>query len=538
MGEKQNNQNNVKTIKNQIITIIESKYLFYSVLLFNIIYLCFTRFYPSMDGAAHLYNSNILLELIKGDATLAEYYTFNNLPVPNWTSHFIILAFRFFLPAWLAEKLLLILYVSGMAISFRYLIKVLNPENISLSILIFPFIYSFLFHLGFYNFSLSFVLFFITLGYWLRNHNSTKPVNLLVLFLLLSSAYFTNLLMFGFIGLTIGFYILHFSYKEYINNKDLRIAILFALNKLGFLLLVSLPGLIFSLMFFTHVQFFPSNQAYSAKELIKWINDARPFIVYDYAGEEIITEQFFHILLILLALSFIPVNNSKVSVNKVSNSYNILLIPLILALFLLFLTPNGSGAGMMSDRYCLMLYIFGLTFIIARPVRIKLNTIIIPALVILHMGLVFKHLNGTIRKLDKNASAIYAIEKHISKNSIVLPVNFSDNWLEPHFSNYLGVNKSLIILENYEASVGWFPVKWNFEKMPNILLSDKESVSGMYWPSNPQSLKKIQIDYVMLYGNQEKINSPEWQELKDLLSASFKLEYNSPDQYVLLYKRL
>tara|TARA_B110000483_G_C18157641_1_gene528030 strand:+ start:101 stop:1681 length:1581 start_codon:yes stop_codon:yes gene_type:complete len=525
-------------IKKSILAVVESKYVFYSLLLFNIVLLCFTKFYPSMDGAAHLYNSKILLELVKGNPILSEFYTINKLPIPNWTGHFILLLFQSVLPAWIAEKILLILYVAGMAVSFRYLIKVLNPENTSLSILIFPFIYSFLFHLGFYNFSISFIFFFTSLGFWLQNNTSTKPYFFITLFLLFILTYFTNLLIFGFLGITIGFYILYFSYKEYINNKDFQISIKFALKKLGLLLLVSLPGLIFLLIFFANNQFFPSNQSYSIKELLKWINDVRPFIVYDYPDEKIITEQYFHVLLIMLAFSFIRSVNQSASKKLLIEKVNIIAIPLILTILLLFITPNGTGAGMMSDRYCLMLFIFGLILIVSRPSRIKINTIVILIFVVLHIGLLFKHLNGTIKKLDKAAIAINNTEKYISENDIVLPINLSDNWLEPHFSNYLGINKPVIILENYEASVGWFPVKWNSETMPKILLTDKESICGIHWPSNAKSSKNKQIDFVLLYGNQEKFNDSKWQELRDILSTNFKVKYNSSDNYVLLYERL
>ena len=524
-------------INKSILAVVESKYFFYSILLLNIIFLCFTKFYPSIDGAAHLYNSNILLELLKGNQTLSEFYSINKLPIPNWTGHFILLTFQSFLPAWIAEKILLIFYVAGMAISFRYLIKVLNPENTSLSILIFPFIYSFLFHLGFYNFSISFIFLFTTLGFWLRNNTSTKPYFLIILFLLINITYFTNLLIFGFLGLIIGLYILYFSYKECIEKKNIQIAIKFALKKLGVLLLVSLPGLIFLLIFFNNIQFFPSNQSYTVKELLKWINDARPFIVYDYSSEEIITQQYFHVLLILLAFSFIPPANQSASKKLLNEKVNIIAIPLILTIILLFITPNGSGAGMMSDRYCLMIFIFGLILIVSRPTKIKINTIVILIFVVLHIGLIFNHYR-IIKKLDKDAIAIKDTEKYISENHIVLPVNLSDNWLEPHFSNYLGINKSVIILENYEASIGWFPVKWNLETMSKILLTDKESICDIHWPSNAKSSKNKQIDFVILYGNQEKINDFKWQELRDILSTNFKIKYKSSDNYVLLYERL
>ena len=489
-----------------------------------------------MDGPAHLYNSNILLHLLKGNNALSEFYSINSLPIPNWTSHFILLCFHSILPSWTAEKILLVMYVSGMALSFRYLIKNLNSQNIALSILIFPFIYSFLFHLGFYNFSLSFILFFTTLGYWLHSFNSNNFYKHLILFFLITTTYFSNLVIFGFLGLTLGLYIFYYSFKRYLDDKDILSAIKFCGKRLLILFIISLPSMIFLIIFFLNVQFYPSGEAYPLKELIKWINDARPFIVYDYSGEEIITQQFFHVLLLLLTLSFILKNKDNKNYNNLEKA-NIILIPLLLTILLYFITPNGSSAGMMSDRYCLMLYVLGLIWIVSRSVKTKFNSIIIFSVLILHFGLLFKHLNGTIRNLDANAVTINKADEYIAENSIVLPVNLSDNWLEPHFSNYLGVDKPIIILENYEADVGWFPIIWNSEKLPNIVLSDKNSISGIQWINNIKSKSTKQIDYILLYGNLSKIDDPKWGELKEQLSVSFKLKYKSDDNYVMLYEK-
>ena len=284
---------------------VESKYLFYFVLLANIILLCLTSFYPSMDGPAHLYNSNIIHNLIKGNPALHEFYTLNPLLVPNWISHFVLSVFRFVLPAWLAEKVLLILYVSGMAFSFRYLIKELSPANTYFSILVFPFIYSFLFHLGFYNFCISFSLFFVTIGYWLRIHSSERFRVYLPLFFFITLTYFSNVLTYVFLGITLGLYIIWLTWHKYRENHDISGAVRTGGRKLLYLLLVSLPSLVLLVIFYTNVNFFPSNQNYSVKELLKWIIDVRPLIVFNYSGEEIITRQFFYALLILLILGFI-----------------------------------------------------------------------------------------------------------------------------------------------------------------------------------------------------------------------------------------
>ncbi len=312
---------------------------------------------------------------------------------------------------------------------------------------------------------------------------------------------------------------------------------MYGAKKMFLLLVITLPSLILMGMFFNDVTFFPSSQTYSIKELIKWINDARPFIVYDYTGEEVTTKQYFHVFIALIAIMLFNKITTKNKKNSIKIA-DVMLIPIAVSTILLFTTPNGSGAGMMSDRYCLMIFIFGLVWISARAVHSKFNRIVILFILLLHIGLQFKHLNGTIKKLNLHALTIYQAEDYIKDNSIVLPINLSDNWIEPHFSNYLGIDKPMIILENYEASVGWFPLKWNPDNFPNIVLGDKNSIPHVQWRNNTKSNDIRQIDNILLYGNTSKINEAEWSELNKILTSDFKLKYKSSNSYVMLYERL
>lgn len=514
----------------------ESKLFFYSILFANLLFLCFTKFYPSMDGAAHLYNSNLLGQILQGNEAISDFYSISAIPIPNWISHFVLGIFILMLPAWMAEKILIILYVAGLALSFRYLVKRLNSDAPFLSILVFPFIYSFLFHLGFYNFSISFVFLFLTLGFYLKNMDSFNFKKYILLFLLLSLTYFSNVLIFGFLGLILGLFVLQSTYLQYKNTNDHISALKHGSNRLLLLFLASLPALVFLFIFFKKVTFFPSEQALSTKELLKWIFDARPFIIYDYGADEIITEHYFHILLILIIIPFIRVG-TKIS-DITFRKADILLIPTLISLFLYFTVPNGASAGMMSDRYCLISYLFALAWICSRTTKNNLNRFLVLVMVSLHLTLVYQHQNRVIKNLDKNAISIYNSSKYLKDNSIVLPINFSDNWLEPHFSNYLGADKPLVILENYEASIGWFPLKWNTEGFPMILLGDKTSINRIYWKSNPESSKPRQIDNILIYGNTTTIDNVEWMVLKDLLSTDFRLIHKSDDGFVMLYERL
>lgn len=519
---------------------LKEKYIFYSVLIINLSLLSTVRYYPSMDGPAHLYNSNLIYHLLKGDCTpLYDFYTFNKILIPNWIGHFILASLYFIFPAWLAEKAMLILYLTGLVFSFRLLVKQICPENIYLSIFIFPFAYSFLFHLGFYNYSISFIFLFTTIYYWLKTKNEHNFKKYLILFGLFTLTYFSNALTFCFLGLCLGLYIISYEIDEYLCKKDLSFSIKSVIKKLTVLFLVSLPGLILLIVFYKTTTFFHSQGQYSASELTKWINHVRALISYDYTGEEIITQQFLHLAVIITSISiFLRVQkNLSKSFASMINKNDIILLPVLIALIALYIVPDSSGAGMMSDRYCLMFSMLLLIWVSTQPVPQKIGQLILALVIVFHFGLLFKDHNGTIRNLDHDASLIAGTSKYVKQGSIVLPINMSDNWLEGHFSNYLGVDKPMIILENYEANVGWFPIKWNLKNIPDIVLNDKNSISGIQWINNPQSKSQKRIDYILLYGNPGKIEDPNWNELKVQLSAGFKLKYKSENNYVMLYER-
>ncbi|MFH1620294.1 MAG: hypothetical protein ABIG11_10400, partial [bacterium] len=72
------------------------------------------------------------------------------------------------------------------------------------------------------------------------------------------------------------------------------------------------------------------------------------------------------------------------------------------------------------------------------------------------------------RQIDSDIRELCSVEKYLAPNRTLLPLNYSGNWFHLHFSNYLGIKKPLVIFENYEASTGYFPLKWT-DKGPGNL---------------------------------------------------------------------
>ena len=507
--------------------LLREKYIFISILLINIAFVSILKFMPSMDGPAHLYNSNLLLSHIRyGFAD--DFFSVNAFYIPNWLSHVMLASFRIFLPGWLAEKCLIILYITGLSISFRLAVKQLNPGNIAYSHLIFPFIYSFLFHLGFYNYCLSFIFFFYAIYYWLKNRENHSIKVSLILCLLFILTFYSSMLTLLFQGLTLGILAL--------SGKILKIKETSSGNPLKYLLrllITSLPALVLLFLFYAKTDFPSTSGRIGTAELIKWIGDARPLIVYNYAIEKILTELIVYIFIGLFLIS-VYYRLFRLSSFK-PELKDMLTLPALSALVLLFIIPSGGYAGMMSDRLALMFFMILLLFIATMNMPRNIRYIL-PLFIMIHFILLGYHFNVALRKLNDDAKKIVSSSSGIPSGSIVLPLDLTENWLGIHFSNYLGVEKDLIILENYEAYVGWFPIRWDGQNLPDIKLGEHSRINGISWIDNPLAVRSVQIDCIYLYGKITSINKPELAELRTVLNEEFTMLPPEND-YIRIYMR-
>lgn len=86
------------------------------------------------DGAAHLYNSQILKALITGNAGVyADFFQPNSFPEPNLTGHVLLALLLFFVKPFVAEKIVVApisLRKSSTALSFSKTAATMGPEDI------------------------------------------------------------------------------------------------------------------------------------------------------------------------------------------------------------------------------------------------------------------------------------------------------------------------------------------------------------------------------------------------------------------------
>jgi len=488
--------------------------LFLAVVILSMAPVLFHKYYPTMDGAAHLYNAHIINQLLFNAGSVYEsFFSLNTLPVPNWSGHFVLAFFKLFLPAFLAEKILMVGYLLGLAYAFRGLIKTLRSENVSLSYLVLPFLYSFPFILGFYNFSLALVLMLFTLNFWLRNSQSLHLKKLLVLGLLLLLTYFSHVFVFAILLFILGLQIVFVAFQQSLGeNIQFTKAAGQALKRIGQVLLAAAIPLILFAFYFNSIHGDSSYSFLEKRELISWIKRLKPLISYNGPIEEAFTVKIFYVLCVLLIIGSYERINAFVdrfrAGKKLSSAFRSALTSadfwaitaFILLVLFLVLPDSDSKAGFFSVRLGLLFLLFFSLWLALQKYRSWLKYTAVLVMLTCHFAMVAYYFK-VVRDLNRIALQCEEAATHIEEGATVYPVNHHVNWLVGHFSNYMAVDKSIVILENYEAGTGYFPVVWNGETLPQNLLAGMPhpELSCKYWPGNPAN-PPHDIDYVFLLG--------------------------------------
>ena len=128
---------------------------------------------PTQDGANHVHSVVSLLRL-PGSALLQQYYLPNYGLQPNWLTQALFAGLIQVVSPRLAEKLVLSGYLVLLPLAFRYALPRTACGRWA-ALAIFPFLHSYPFHMGFWNFSYSLVLFFVVVGYWNRTRGRFTP---------------------------------------------------------------------------------------------------------------------------------------------------------------------------------------------------------------------------------------------------------------------------------------------------------------------------------------------------------------------------
>ncbi len=513
--------------------------LFYIFAILNLLPAIQVPFFPSLDGPAHLYNANIIHELIFSNSeSFKEFYAFNSEIVPNWGGHFLLTFLYSFFSGSMVNKIFIFICLFFLPLSFRFCVRKINSEAIFTTYLIFPFTYTFMFCMGFYNFYIGLIILFLSIGVLaMYRESEIKAKYLILLFILISLSYLSHLFVFLSLGMYMFFSCSIVLVQAFFKKENIKQL----MKKNIYLFLVSFIPLCLTINYFSHPHG-NNDKVYLLKtELLQWITNCRSIICYSVEADVLFSTYVFLIIMLLFAIALyirskemndISQNNQSVISSFVAkfNVHDSFFVIAAIFVFLYFKLPDSdSSAGFISSRLNLMLFLFLIIWIsiFNYPKWIS----ILGFIIIFYSN--YKLLKGhaeIFENLNNEISEIMEIESVVKENTIVLPLNYSDNWLTQHNSNYLGVNKPVVVLDNYECNNSYFPLSWNCNpEMLELARCDKNRFDEILIKTEKETLNRV--NYIFIQNTKGFPDS-----LKTKILESFFLKKET-ENYALFEKK-
>ncbi|MCW3085010.1 MAG: hypothetical protein JWP12_2376 [Bacteroidetes bacterium] len=528
------------------------KYFFALIVILTAIPVLCCKFFPTVDGPAHLYNGNLLKQLWFCKQSFArDFFDINTHLNSNFIDHVWFALAGTFLPSYLVEKSILLFYVVTLPYSFRFLAKRLVNDQHSARIasyLIFSFVYSFTFQIGFFNFSIGIPLVFWTLGLWVQHREQLTAKRIALLCFLTTAIYVSHIFNFLLLGIVVFVnelqYLIRFKTFSSISKKLLALTAIF------------IPGLILSGLFFiSNNNFRHDPPSYLSKhDLIHTIIEFKPIITLSYDKERtfaLVIGLSVCALLVLVILDYLKKRNTAKTQETHSTPINQLtnepmnkefkpfwIISTLIVLLLFFIFPDWVvSGGFISIRWALFFFYMLLIVIAAKGLPVKWLLLPVATMLVTHFLFLRYHAEQT-KSLSADAEMLVEAEQHMDNNSVLLPLNFSTNWLQINFANYMATQKNIINLDNYEPTKPHFPLMWKqgeavYDLMPG------------YGNKNPPCInieayeKKThhRINYLSTFYFTGDLSDSCAANTEKVIKENFDLIYESKNKRLQLYER-
>src|SRR5579872_309021 len=187
--------------------------LFWLLLIAYILVISSFRFFPSQDGAVHLYYADVIKQLHKTPSAYGAYYGLKSLIPPYALTTYVLIVLTDVMSAQAAEKFLVIAYLILFCLGVRYLIASLRVSPAIPALMALPLALNFTLHMGFYNFSLGIGVMLFAAGFWVRSWRRFNVARVLIAFALSVMLLFTHpvplLLFIVFAGLHTAVTLIH-----------------------------------------------------------------------------------------------------------------------------------------------------------------------------------------------------------------------------------------------------------------------------------------------------------------------------------------
>lgn len=430
--------------------------------------------FPSQDGATHLANASIALHEHRADRpALRHFYRPNETFTPTWGGHLAQVALLLWLPPLAAEKLFLSGSVLLLLLSARWFLAGLSPGARPFVYLVFPFSASYLFHMGFLPFCYSVGGLLLLLGVWWRHrgevswrHGRRLAWGFFALWLGHPVTLVVALATLGLAGWALAWNSAEPGRQESMRSRLWRLAL--------FPCLAGLPAVWLLLRFATSQE--EGGWAYLPK-----LELARALVTLD----SLVSYQRFE-LWATVPLAVALLSSAGWWVFRLVRERRLVatdaLLPAALGcLALYFFAPNSlAGGGWVSHRLNLLFFLLLLSWLATQPWPAKARQAAVSLGVAASLLLLGLHWT-TYRRIEPYLEEYLELASQVPAGSTLLPLT-STPWgferqgrplsvkVRPFLNAaaYVGPegDDAVVLLNNYQAGKGYFPVVYRAEVDP------------------------------------------------------------------------
>ncbi len=521
--------------KREILTnpLIERR-VFFLVAIIYLIPVGMFKYVGSLDGPQHLLTSNIIAGLLSGSDFYGQFFQFNPPVIGNSLGNYILGVLNLILPAWMAEKILLISYLMAFFYGFRYLVVSIKGKADYKLLVIFPFAFHTLFLLGYYNYSIAVAFMFFSLGYLIRKDRNRKPATFIILTLLFTLTYYAHVVVFGILLLLSATYLSYNFICERIDGN--KRALVKFLKRVVYYSLAVLPGVVLTWFYYSMMpDTARSPVPVDGFNRIQYLLDFDLLVVFfketgNHFSRVIMISLLIAVILILITRSK-KTGNPDMPEGFVKGRFNFWLFASVLLFAAFFFVPNHMSLPVrMAIPAVLLLIVW-----IAIQETHRLITLGLVVLInLMSAGLRYYQMSEH-HHLDEMIREIVAMEDQIPDNTLVYTANYSDNWVMYHFENYLGTEKKLVDLNSPSVNEV-FAVNWKSAERPFLFMGARNSIN-VSMVNNKSGFYPVMVaEYVMIFDYDRFKKADDSDPLAELIRRDFQEISISPNRKVGLLK--
>jgi len=534
------------------------KLIFFLLFLLYLVPIWFFPYFLTQDGPAYVANAKVAASYHDPAAFIyPQYYFLRDVLQPNSLVHYILTGLLLFLSPAVAEKILLSGWVILFPLSVVYALRSINKNSIFLALLVFPFIYNFFLHMGFYKFVYGLIFFFFLIGFWLKHFQNFRWIHCLGLLGATLLLYVSHISLLAAAWLVVGslsFWFFSISFRapppEGTNIKRYRIQ-MFLFCLFSALVLAGVAGIISAMsdkltmnkeMLGLPSLLFPQSYPDFSSLLLRFVQLSS--LVSFQSWETIISTTVFiaymGLLIYFLFLKFIRFQ---------FNRWDGMLILFFALVTIYFLSPRYlldyyfiSHRAQFFPFFILILWLGCQNY--NEGIKRLVKGV---ALVLAVLALILRL--PTYTKLNTYLEEYLSAKPVLKSNTTLLPLHFSQQGYEPEISHYgykihsfgnaagyLAADRDVVNLGNYQAMnrAEFFPIGFRPETDPTGHFSGKDKEPPCVKFLKYDNKANASIDTVLLWNIQDVQRSHSCvRSIFRQLNKRYELIYQSPEKGIL-----